>query len=76
MLSKYAEDEFEEVIVSLGNKGLSSSAPSEAAAAPTSVLISGADQRAFIREGGAIVAEGRAFIDKPGVPLGSHVRSR
>jgi hypothetical protein len=37
------------------------------------VLVSGAERRVFVIEGGDIIAEGTAFIDRPEVPLGSHV---
>jgi hypothetical protein len=40
---------------------------------PTSVLVSGADRRIFIIEGGDIITEGAALIERPEQPLGSHV---
>jgi Uncharacterized protein conserved in bacteria len=73
VLSEYAEDEFEHATASLEGKSLPSAAEGNAAIAPTSVLVSRADKRVIILEGGRIVAEGAVFIDSPEIPLGSHV---
>jgi hypothetical protein len=73
VLSDYAEHEFEAAAASLKNKPLPSHVADDAPFPATSVLVSSADQRVFIIEGGRIVAEGKAFIAQPEVPLGSHV---
>ena len=73
MLNQYAEHEFEEVVANLGNKRLPSQSHEDNQTPPTSVLVSGADQRAFVIENSVIVTEGKALIKDPDVSLGSHV---
>jgi hypothetical protein len=73
VLSDYAEHEFEDAVASLAAKSPPAHVAGESVTPPTSVLISGADRRIFILESGRIVAEGAVFIDRPEVPLGSHV---
>jgi hypothetical protein len=73
VLSQYAEHEFEDVVAKLKGKSVPSMDHADNPTPPTSVLISRADQRAFVLESGKIVAEGVATIRDPHVPLGSHV---
>lgn len=73
VLSQYAEHEFEDVVAKLKGKSVPSTDHADNPTPPTSVLISRADQRAFVLESGKIVAEGVATIRDPHVPLGSHV---
>jgi hypothetical protein len=73
VLSDYAEHEFEEAVASLENQTLPPHPSSDTATPPTSVLVSGADRRIFIIEGGVIITEGAVVIERPEQPLGSHV---
>jgi hypothetical protein len=73
VLSNYAEHEFDDAVAALANKKLPSHAPGDTEVQPTSVLVSASDQRAFVMEGGRIVAEGSAYIQSSQPALGSHV---
>ncbi len=73
VLSEYAEHEFEDAIAHLDGKRLPTGWHGDNPTPPTSVLVSGADERVFVLENGVIVAEGRAIIRDPETPLGSHV---
>jgi len=73
VLSEYAEHEFQDAVAGLANRTLPAHVTDAAAEPPTSVLVSGADRRIFVLEGGRIIVEGAATIDRPEVPLGSHV---
>ncbi len=73
VLSQYAEHEFEDVLAHMDEKKLPTDWDAEDPTPPTSVLVSGTDQRILILENGEIVAEGRAIISDPSVPLGDHV---
>jgi len=59
----------EEIAAKVGAKAL---APA-AAGAVTSIVVSRADQRIYVLENGAIVAQGPATIRNPSQPLGSNV---
>lgn len=56
-----------EIDAKVGKKGAGG------ASAVTSILVSRADDRIYVLQGGAIVAEGSANIKDPSKPIGSHV---
>ncbi len=68
VLSAYAEHEFDAAVASHAGRTLPGHPDSDTVAPPTSVLVSGADRRVFVIEGGNIVSERAAFIEQPEVP--------
>lgn len=87
-LSAYAEEEFEETVAHLKKNtpvqqasttsATSAPAPTPASApmsksAPIAAVISSADKKGYLFEGGVEIAQGTVVIDDPGTPLGSHM---
>jgi hypothetical protein len=73
VLSQYAEHEIEQVTAGLKDKQLPAQSHEDNRTAPTSIVISRADQRGFVFDNGKIVAEGRIYIKNPEQPIGEHV---
>lgn len=73
VLGEHAEHELRDAVATLASKPLPSHAAGETASPPTSILVSTSDRRAFVLEGGRIVAEGAATVHSSEAPLGSHV---
>lgn len=73
VLSRYAADEFDEVVAKLRAKKHPHTSREQNQTAVTSVLVSRADEKIFILIDGEIVIQGKAFIKNIDQPLGSHV---
>jgi len=73
VLAAQAEGEFNTVKASLDKKASPWQATVTSFDAPTSIIVSSADQTVTILSSGDIVAQGRATIRDPATPLGSHV---
>jgi hypothetical protein len=73
VLSDTAEAELEAAVAGLGDKKPSSYRHEEHGTEPVSILVSSAESRIIVMKGGAVLVEGKATIDNPRKPLGSHV---
>jgi hypothetical protein len=72
-LSGDAQKEFDATVKTLKAKAPPAEFESDVGRPTTSILISSADRRVIVMDSGRIVAQGKASITNPGVPLGSHV---
>lgn len=72
VLDDIAEHEMKSAVATFQKRPLPSQDHADNPTPPTTILISGADRRAFILENGERIAEGPVTIVDPSTPLGAH----